>query len=44
MADAIVDGLRHDRVYILQKHPAMDDWYGDLMRRRANDPDGFVLG
>jgi len=44
MAAAIVDGLRSDRVYILQKHPTMDDWYGYLMRRRADDPDGFVLG
>jgi hypothetical protein len=31
-------------VYILQKNPAVQDWYGDLMRRRADDPDGFVLG
>jgi NAD(P)-dependent dehydrogenase (short-subunit alcohol dehydrogenase family) len=44
MAATIVDGLRDDRVYILQKNPAVQDWYGDLMRRRADDPDGFVLG
>jgi len=43
MAEIIVDGLRRDRLYILQKHPAMDDWYGDLMGRRAADPDAFVL-
>jgi short-subunit dehydrogenase len=44
MAATIVDGIRAGRLYILQKHPTMDDWYGDVMGRRARDPDAFVLG
>lgn len=44
MAAKIVDGLREDRLYIFQDNPWVTDWYGDLMQRRAKDPDGFVLG
>lgn len=43
MADKIIEGLKDDRIYIFQDNPYEADWYGGLMRKRAADPDGFVL-
>lgn len=44
IAAVIVDGIREDRFHILQPYDVEPDWFVDVFRRKAADPDGFVLG
>jgi len=44
MADVIVEGLRGGRFHILQPYDVEPTWFTDIFRRRAEDPDGSVLG
>ena len=44
MAAVIVEGIRDDRFHILQPYSVEPEWFVDIFRRRAADPDGFVLG
>jgi hypothetical protein len=44
MAATIVDGIREGRFHIPQHNPWQDNWLGELFRRKAADPDAFVLG
>jgi len=44
MAAVIVDGIRNDRFHILQPYDAEPNWFTDIFRRRAEDPDAYVLG
>jgi NAD(P)-dependent dehydrogenase (short-subunit alcohol dehydrogenase family) len=44
MADAIVDGIRHDRYAVVQDNPYEPDWFAKLHEHKGRDLDGFVLG
>jgi NAD(P)-dependent dehydrogenase (short-subunit alcohol dehydrogenase family) len=44
MAAVIVEGIRKDRFHIVQPYDAEPTWFTDIFRRRAEDPDAFVLG
>jgi NAD(P)-dependent dehydrogenase (short-subunit alcohol dehydrogenase family) len=44
MAAIIVDGIASGRFFIAQPNPFEPDWLTGLFRKRAEDPDGFVLG
>ena len=44
MAEAIVDGIRHDKFCIVQDNPYEPEWFANLNERKARDYDGFVLG
>jgi NAD(P)-dependent dehydrogenase (short-subunit alcohol dehydrogenase family) len=44
MADAIVDGILHDRYCVVQHNPYEPDWLANVLERKGRDPDGFVRG